>query len=89
MWINMAYIIGTQIQQHNPHPFYYHLFYYSTQMSFSLIRNLNLLFHAYRFIWYKNLLSKIHSHEKDDCIIQQHDMDYHHSCWTGIVNLLN
>ena len=41
MWINMAYNFGTQIQQHIPHPFDYHLFYYSTQMSFSLYRKLN------------------------------------------------
>ena len=89
MWINMAYIVGTQIQQQTPNPFHYHLFYYSTQVSFSLYRKLNLLFHVYRFSWYKNLLSKIHLDEKDDCIMQQHDMDYQHSCSAGIVNLLN
>jgi len=58
MWINMAYIVGTQIQQQTPHPFHYHLFYYSTQVSFSLYRKLNLLFHVYRFSWYKNLCPK-------------------------------
>lgn len=54
MWINMAYTVGTQIQQQTPHPFHYHLFYYLTQISFSL---------------YKNLLPKIHSDGKDDCIM--------------------
>ena len=72
----MAYIVGTQIEQQNPHPFHYHLFYYSTQMGFRLYRSLNLLFNAYRFSCYKNLFSKIHSLEKDDCIMQQRDMDY-------------
>jgi hypothetical protein len=41
----------------------------------TLYRNLNLLFHAFGFSWYKNLLSKILSDGNDDYIMQQHDLD--------------